>query len=63
MAFEECIENTQYVVHLTVCTWLGDADSKRVTNRMYPNHVRADETAILVHENPPMPVGPSFPFK
>jgi len=62
IVFEEFIENTLYVVHLTICTSLGDADSKRVTNRIYPNPVNGDETAILMHENPPVPVLTSIPI-
>jgi hypothetical protein len=60
--FQEFIENTLYVVHLTICTSLGDADSKRVTNRIYPNPLNGDETAILMHENPPVYVLISIPI-
>jgi hypothetical protein len=64
MVFEEFIENTVYVVHLTVCTWLGEADSKRIANRIQSNPVNADVTAILMHINPPVPVcWPASPFK
>jgi len=62
VVFEEFIENALYVVHLTICTWLGDADSKRVTNRIYPDPVHAVETAILMHENPRVPVLTSIPI-
>jgi len=63
MLFEDFIENPLHVVHLTICTWLGDVGSKLVTNRIYPNPVNGDETAILMHENPPVPVLTSIPVE